>query len=117
MDKSIDILIRRFYSLSVAAHIAHVNTKSFAAHEALGDFLAKVDETKDRLIEYHIGERKIVKVNASILEIGEDIEKEADMVSSMFTSYAKLSADEAMINLCGEFEEAVGKLKFFLMLK
>lgn len=114
--KTIDILIRKFYALSVGAHVAHVNTKSFAAHEAFGDFLAKVNETKDRLIEYHIGERKIVKVSASIIEVGENIEMEASALAEMFTNYAKGIADEAMINLSGEFEESVGKLKFFLML-
>lgn len=114
--KTIDILIRKFYALSVGAHVAHVNTKSFAAHEALGEFYGKVNDTKDRLIEYHIGERRIVKVSASIIEVGENVEMEASALAEMFCNYAKGIADEAMINLSGEFEEAVGKLKFLLML-
>lgn len=117
MDKQIDVLIRKFYAVADLAHISHVNTRSFAAHEALGEFYGTITGIKDRLIEYNMGEGRLVKVNAGILEIGEDISTEADLLASMFCNWAKSIADEAMINLSGEFEESVGKLKFLLMLK
>lgn len=114
--KQLDVLIRKFYALSVIAHVAHVNTKSFAMHEALGDFYSKVNDYKDRLIEYLIGEMKIVKVEAAVLECGGDVIMEADMLAKMFCDIAKQMGDEALINMSGEFEEAVGKLKFLSML-
>jgi hypothetical protein len=117
MDKQIDVLVRKFYSVADLAHISHVNTRSFAAHEALGEFYGKITEVKDRLIEYLMGEGKLMKVNAGILEIGEDISKEASGLAELFCNWAKMCDEEALINLSGEFEEAVGKLKFLLMLK
>lgn len=115
--KPFDILIRKFYSLSVIAHVAHVNTRSFSEHEALGDFYSKVNDFKDRLIEYLVGEAKIAKVEAAMLECGGDVVKEADAVAKMFCDQAKAAGDEALINMSGEFEEAVGKLKFLFLLK
>lgn len=111
-----DALIRKFYALSVIAHVAHVNTKSFSQHEALGDFYSKVNDFKDRLVEYLIGEMKIVKVEAAVLECGEDVMIAADSTARMFCDIAKMMGDEALINMSGEFEEAVGKLKFLSML-
>lgn len=116
MDKQLDVLIRKFYAVSVLAHVSHVNTKSFAAHEALGELYGTINGVKDRLIEYNIGQGRLAKVNAGILEIGDDISKEATALAEMFCSWAKSVKDEAMINLSGEFEESVGKLKFMLML-
>lgn len=115
-EKQVDILVRKFYAVADLAHITHVNTRSFAAHEALGDFYETVISHKDRLIEYLMGEGRLLKVNANILEIGSDIATEATTLKSMYCGYAKASMDEALINMSGEFEEAVGKLKFLLML-
>lgn len=115
-EKQLDILIRRFYAVADLAHISHVNTRSFAAHEALGEFYSTVSAHKDRLIEYCMGEGRLVKVNANILEIGTDISLEATTLKSMYCGYAKSTMDEALINMSGEFEESVGKLKFLLML-
>jgi len=117
MDKQLDVLIRKFYSVADLAHISHVNTRSFAAHEATGEFYGKINEVKDRLIEFLMGEGKLLKVNANILEIGEDISKEATLLSEMFCEWAEACDEEALVNLAGEFEESVGKLKFLLMLK
>ena len=113
--KKLDVLIRKLYALSVIAHVAHVNTRSFAQHQALGEFYDKVNDMKDRLIEYLMGENKIVKVEAAILECGGDVIAEADSVSRDFIEIT--NGDEALENMAGEFEEAVGKLKFLFLLK
>lgn len=113
----LQILIRKLYALSVIAHVEHVNTKSFAAHEALGEFYSSVNSFKDRLAEYLIGQGKISKVEAALLETGGDVVTEADSVSREFVLVAKQMNDEALINMSGEFQESVGKLKFLLMLK
>jgi len=115
--KQLEVLIRKFYALSVIAHVAHVNTKSFAAHEALGDFYDGVNTFKDRLIEYLIGEGKLIKVEAAMLECGGEVVAEAEATATMFCNLAKQIGDEALVNMSGEFEESVGKLKFLMMLK
>jgi hypothetical protein len=114
-EKQIDVIIRKFYSVADLAHISHVNTRSFAQHEALGEFYGEIIEVKDRLIEYLMGQRIITRVNAGILDIGSDIATEASTLSDMFCSYAQLKGDDALLNLAGEFEESVGHLKYKLM--
>lgn len=114
--KEIDVLIRKFYALEVEAHAAHINTRSYAQHIALGDFYDKVSDFKDRLIEYLTGEKKLAKVNVSMIEVGSDISKSADELAEMFCDFAEKAGDEALINMSGEFEEAVGKLKYLFML-
>lgn len=119
-SKQLDVIVRKFYAVADLAHIEHENaviSGSYARHVALGDFNDKVIDHKDRLIEYLIGERKITKVSAGVLELGMDIEREAMNLKEMFCKCAMDCEDEALENMAGEFEEAVGKLRYLLMFK
>lgn len=115
--KKLEVLIRKFYGLSVLAHTSHVNTRVFAQHEALGEFYKKLIDVKDRIIEYSIGSGYISKVDIPILEIGSDIISQASLVAEQFCDYAEESDDEALCNIAGEFEESVGKLKYLFLFK
>ena len=115
--KKLDLLVRKFYGLSVLSHTSHINTRVFAQHEALGDFYKKVTEFKDRLIEYSIGSGYITKVDIPILEIGSDIISQAALLADQFCEFAEESDDEALCNIAGEFEESVGKLKYLFLFK
>jgi hypothetical protein len=115
--KKLDLLIRKFYGLSVLAHTSHINTRVFAQHEALGDFYNIVNNIKDRLIEYSIGKGYIAKVDVAILEVGSDIISQALLVADQFCELAEDQDDEALCNIAGEFEESVGKLKYFFLFK
>lgn len=115
--KEIKTLLSGFYSLSIVAHTAHVNTRHFAFHEATGEFYGKVNEYKDRLIEYMMGEEMIKVVPELIFKVDEDVVKVADSVANMFCGWAKSAGHEALINMSGEFEEVVGKLKYFSQFK
>lgn len=106
-----DVLIRKFYSLSVLAHIEHVNTKVGFHHEALGEFYEQVNDVKDRIAEYLIGDQQLSRVNVPMLEIGTDIKAEAYSAAEMLCSF---SDDEAIENIAGEFKEHVAKLKYKL---
>lgn len=115
-EKSIDIIIRKFYSVADLAHIKHENIRVGFHHEALAEFYDSIIELKDRTVEYLMGSGKIVKVNAKILETGDDIIKEADALCYQFDSYAKTSGDNALINLSGDLMEAIAKLKYKFMM-
>lgn len=114
---SADILVRKLYAVDVLAHVTHINTPSYSAHEALGEFYSVVSGMKDRLAEYLIGEGKLVTVKAGILEVGEDVVKEASDLANMLCDFGRSIGDEAIINMSGEFKEAVGKLKYLLTKK
>lgn len=115
--KKLDVLVRKFYALSVIAHVAHINTRSYAQHIALGDFYDKVNDFKDRLIEYLVGENRISKVEAAMLECGGEVVAEAEALSKSFCDIAAELKDDSLLNMAGEFEESVGKLKYLFLLK
>jgi hypothetical protein len=115
-NKAIDQLVRKFYSVSVLAHVEHINTKSFAQHEALGDFYSKVNSMKDRVIEYLIGSGYMQKISVPILEMGSGILAESGALADMFCKCSEDMDDDALENMAGEFEESVGKLKFLYRL-
>jgi len=116
--KKVDVkeLVQIFYCLSISTHVAHVNTRSYAAHEALGDFYGKVNDFKDRLVEYMTGMGYIKSVELEEIEV-EDVMEEAEEACYMLESFAESMGDEAIMNMAGEFKEAKGKLKYLLMLK
>lgn len=115
--KKLEVLIRKFYGLSVLAHTSHINTRVFAQHEALGEFYGVLNSVKDRVVEYCIGKGYISKVEIPILEIGSDIISQASLVADQFCEFAEESDDEALCNIAGEFEESVGKLKYLFLFK
>lgn len=115
--KKLDLLVRKFYGLSVLAHTSHINTRVFAQHEALGEFYSIVNSIKDRLIEYSIGKGYITKVDVPIVEVGSDIISQSSLVAMQFCELAEEQDDEALCNIAGEFEEAVGKLKYLFLFK
>lgn len=116
-EKNGDVIARKLYALDALAHANHVNTRSYAAHKAFGTFYDFVSEFKDRIIEYMMGEGKLVSVKVAVLETGEDLVAEAEMVSKMLYDYAYMCDDDALENMAADFEEGLAKLKYMLMLK
>lgn len=114
-EKTVDVLVRKFYSTSVLAHVAHVNTRVGFHHEAIGEYYEAVSEIKDRVIEHLMGIGRLIRVNASIIEIGSDITTEAVFLADALCNYADLIDDDALENIAGELQEATGQLKYKLM--
>jgi hypothetical protein len=112
-----DVVARKLYALDVLAHANHVNTRSYAAHKAFGKFYEFTSEFKDRIIEHMMGKGKLVSVKVAMIEVGDDVVAEADAMAAMVLDYARMCNDEALINMAAEFAEAVGDLKYMLMLK
>ena len=113
-----EILIRKLYALSILCKVEHVNARgigSYARHSAIGDFVGKVDEHTDSLIEYLMGQGKLLKVEAKVVEVASDIVAEVDSISAMYESLA--IGDEALVNMSASFKEDAGKLKYLLMLQ
>jgi hypothetical protein len=110
-------LLSSFYSLLIVAHIAHVNTKTYSFHVATGEFYDTVNDTKDRLIEYLIGENLIKEVADLQINLKGDVVDVADGVANMLCGWAKNIKHEALINMAGEFEEKVGHLKYLSLFK
>lgn len=110
-------LIEAFYELEIVSHLAHVNTRSFSEHKALGEFYDSVGDFKDRLVEYLMGEGKLTKLTIAVLDPAGSTVALADSLATKFCDFAENAEDEALSNMAGEFEESVAHLKYMLMLK
>lgn len=112
----INEVVQSLYCVSVSAHVAHVNTRSFAQHEALGDFYEKATSFKDRFIEYCMGAGFLLKVELEEIE-AEDVMDEAEEACYYLLDFAEVTKDETIKNMAADFLEAKNKLKYMLMLK
>lgn len=112
----INEVVQSLYCLSVTAHVAHVNTRSFSQHEALGDFYDKVNSFKDRFIEYCMGAGLLEEVMLEEIE-SEDVLDEAKEVCEKLLAFADYTGDETIMNMAADFMEAKNKLKYMLMLQ
>lgn len=113
-----EVLIRKLFALSILCKVEHANARgigSYARHVAIGSFGEKVDSHTDSLIEYLMGQGKLISVEAGVVEVASDIVKEVDSVVSMYESLA--IGDEALVNMSASFKEDAGKLKYLLLLQ
>lgn len=115
--KSVRGMITDFYCVSVSAHLAHENTRSFAAHKAYGEFHEFAIDFKDRLIEYMIGQGYVGTVQLESIEADENVVGEAEDALSMLNEFANSKKDETLKNMAADFQEAIGKLKYLLLFK
>jgi hypothetical protein len=111
--KELSIVIRKLFALSVMAKASHINSMSYAKHEAFGDFYSFVDKLADRVSEHCIGMGYIPGVELSMLETSGDTISYAMMTySELYMIAEDKLEDEALCNMCAEFHEAIGKLKY-----
>lgn len=115
--KNMRAMLTDFFCVSVSAHVAHLNTRSFSEHKAFGEFYEFASDFKDRLIEYMTGQGYVTKVELDEIEAEPDVVDEATEAHTMLTSFANMKGDETLKNMCADFQEALGKLKYMLMLK
>lgn len=116
MKVDINEVVQSLYCISVTAHVEHVNTRSFAQHEALGDFYEKASNFKDRFIEYCMGAGYLTQVVIEEIE-SEDLLDELEEVCENLCAFAEDTGDETIMNMYADFEEAKNKLKYMLMFK
>ena len=110
-------LLTMFFCVADSAHLAHLNTRSFAQHKALGNFYEFAVEFKDRLIEYMIGMGYVGNIQLNSVEANEDPVSEAQDALEAIEEFAEEADDSTLENMEADFQEALGKLKYMLMLK
>jgi hypothetical protein len=115
--KKMKELITELYCVTNTAHVAHINTRSFAQHKALGEFYDFTSDFKDRMIEYIVGQGYVGQISTNPIDTDEDIMDEATEAMEMINEFSAKSSDETLKNMAADFQEAVGKLKYLLMLK
>ena len=110
-------LLTMFFCVADSAHLAHLNTRSFAQHKALGNFYEFAVEFKDRLIKYMIGMGYVGNIQLNSVEANEDPVSEAQDALDELKEFYDETDDSTLENMAADFQEALGKLKYMLMLK
>lgn len=97
-DNQIEHLINRTLFISVLTHYWHWQTKSYAAHKALGDFYEEMTELVDELAEAYMGSGGEIKATQSFeLEVFEPEaakKRISDFKDEIKEIEAKLMGDE-----------------------
>ena len=110
-------MVTMFFCVANIAHVAHLNTRSFAAHEALGDFYSFANGFKDRLIEYMIGQGYVGQIITNPIDGNSDVVEEAQAAFDALYEFAEELDECTLDNMAADFKEALGKLKYMLMFK
>jgi len=109
-EKSLDI--PGFFSLLLnsitQAHIFHLQTNSYAAHKALGEYYAAVEDLTDKLIEAYQGSHEIVKgySPAEYSDIKDPIVYFEALLKSVDSS-SKLFTESDMLNIVDEVKTLI----------
>ena len=115
--KSMRELLTSFYCTTDSAHVAHINTRSYAQHKAFDMFYNFVFEFKDRLIEYMVGKGYVNQIQLNPIDSSEDVVEEAEEALGLLMDFAKANNDDTLVNMAADFQETTNKLKYLLMLK
>lgn len=110
-------LLTMFFCVANSAHVAHLNTRSYSQHKAFGTFYDFANDFKDRLIEYMIGMGYVGNIQLNPIDANEDVVSEAEDALESLHEFYEMSEDSTIENMAAEFQEAIGKLKYMLMLK
>lgn len=110
-------ILTMFFCVADSAHLAHLNTRSFAQHEAFGNFYSFAAVFKDRMIEYMIGMGYVGTIQLNSIEANEDPVSEAQDALDALMEFYEEAEDSTLENMAADFQEALGKLKYMLMLK
>ena len=74
-DSSITTFLSSLFEVEVVAHIAHLQTKSYAQHMALNGLYSDIVDLRDRFIETYQGKYGIVKGYSVNVKEGQDMIK------------------------------------------
>lgn len=97
-----------------AAHVAHLQTTSYAAHMALGDFYGGIGDLADRFAEVSIGcNGPLSFVGSSNLE--RDPLKLMKSVKGAVAEVRKGCKDEALLNILAEIDELCSSTAYKLV--
>lgn len=115
--KKMKDLVTAFFCVANSAHVQHLNTRSFAQHEAFGNFYEFTNGFKDRLIEYLMGMGYVNLISLNMIDANEDTITEASDAHELLVELYETTDDSTLENMAADFQEALGKLKYMLMLK
>lgn len=116
----IEVLIEKVFSTRNAAHIEHWGTKSFAQHEALGEFYEDVISSIDKLVEAYKGVEDLAKDGAfkkqeNVIDIISRLEDDLSFIDDNRKDITKgrQALDNILQELEGVYMTALYKLKNF----
>lgn len=112
----IEQLVGRVFAARNIAHIQHFTTKSYAAHQALGEFYEEVIEALDQLVECYQGQFDVIGdvdiAHPEVKDIVAHLREEADWIEANRDEIAgdSSSVGNLVDNLVSVYTRTVFKL-------
>jgi len=109
--------IAQSMALRTATHLAHLSTKSYAHHMALGDFYDDLLDLVDKYAEIYMGlEGQVTKWPSAELPTGSPVEMLEEYLGVLAEEEAEDHDSQALIGVLAELEEltarTIYKLRF-----
>ena len=103
------------FNARTAAHVAHLQTGSYAAHMALGDFYDGIVDLADRFAEVSIGCYGPLTFGAASFSLEKDPVKMLKSLKASVAEVRKGCKDEALLNILAETDELVSSTIYKLV--
>lgn len=110
-------LVMALFNARTVAHVAHLQTKSYAVHVALKQFYEALPELADRFAETYQGLYGPIKFGAANFKLESDPVK---MLRSLRAQVEKSRAEcdcPSLQQICDDMVESIGGTLFLLTLK
>lgn len=111
--KSISGLISKLFEARDFAHYAHLQTKSFSQHKALGSFYESIVDLADNFFETHAGQYGISKFSMNSVPTNTDVIGYFENLAKTTTEYHS-SIDKKDTHLHNILDEITGEVYHLL---
>lgn len=103
------------FALRTAIHVAHLTTKSYAQHIALGDFYDSLEDLTDKYAEVYMGlEDEVPTFPMMKPPSGAPVELLEDYLEAVKEEQAEDNDSEALKNILAEIEELTARTLYKL---
>lgn len=111
--KPISSLIGKLFEARDFAHYAHLQTKSYSQHKALGSFYESIVDLADTFFETHAGQYGISKFTIGSVATGSDVIGYFELLAKTVADY-RGSIDKKDTHLQNILDEIVGEIYHLL---
>ena len=116
-SKSCPTFVAECFALRTATHFAHLSSKSYAEHMALGDFYDSLTDLTDKYAEVYMGLTKQVPFTGwpdVSLPRSSPVEMLEDFLDKIEYEEAEDSEHQSLLNILAEMEELTAQTLYKL---
>lgn len=103
------------FNARTAAHVAHLQTSSYAAHMALDTFYKDIVDLADRFAETAMGCYGVLTIGGASFSLEKDPVRLMKSLKGSVAEVRKTCKDEALLNILAEIDELIASTTYKLV--